>query len=118
MGLADAPTDACGTFNGALPSGTTQVRATSAGFRDVVTDIAVFQSGDPSKNVASTISDTATYTIGSIQKVDDDTIASTITDDQSNKAVLGIPSSAFTAAVNSNTGNMTTSSATVASEKA
>jgi len=118
LGLADAPTDACGTFNGALPSGTTQVRATSAGFRDVVTDIAVFQSGDASKNVASTISDTATYTIGSIQKVDDDTIAFTITDDQSNKAVLGIPNSAFTATVNSNSANMTTTSAAVASEKA
>ena len=118
LGLADAPTDACGTFSGALPSGTTQVRATSAGFRDVVTDIAVFQSGDPSKNVASTISDTATYTIGSIQKVDDDTIAFTITDDQSNKAVLGIPNSAFTATVNSNSANMTTTSAAITAEKA
>jgi len=118
LGLADTLTDVCGAFTGALPSDATQVRATAAGFRDIVADITVFQSEDTSKNVASTISDTASYTIGSIQKVDDNTIAFTITDDQSNKAVLGIPNSAFTATVNSNSVNMTTTSAAITSEKA
>jgi len=118
LGLADAPTDACGVFTGALPSGTTQVRGTAPGFRDIVADVAVFQSGDASNNVASTISNEATYTIGSIQKVDDDTIAFTITDDQTNKAVLGVPDSALTATVNKNPANMTTSSAAVTSGKA
>jgi len=118
LGRADASTDACGAFTGALPAGTAQVRGTAPGYRDITTDVAVFQSGDSSNNVASTISNEATYTIGSIQKVDDDTIAFTITDDQTSKAVLGIPNSAFTVTVNKNSVNMTTSSAAVTTEKA
>ena len=118
LGLADAPTDACGAFTGTLPAGTTQVRGTAPGFRDITTDVAVFQSGDANNNVASTIPNEATYTIGSIQKVDDDTIAFTVTDDQTNKAVLGIPDSALTATVNKSPANMTTSSAVATSGKA
>ncbi len=118
LGRADAATDTCGVFTGALPAGTTQVRGTAPGYRDIITDVAVFQSEDSSNNVASTIPDTATYTIGSIQKIDDDTIAFTITDDQTNKAVLGVPDSAFTATVNGNSAGIKTTSAAVTSSKA
>jgi len=89
-------TDACGEFRTAVPTGAVSLRAAGTGYRPITTDVTVFQSDGITPGVASTILETANYRIAALQQVADDRIAFTITDTESNQAVLGLPESAFT----------------------
>ena len=87
--------DECGRFSGTPPTTATGVRAVSPGYRPIETDISNFQSADGEPGLASTISTTASYRISAIQKISNDSLAFTITDTETNQAVLGMPASAF-----------------------
>lgn len=86
--------DACGSFAASAPSGAVGIIAEAPGFRPLQAQTEVFV-GNGSTGVASTIADTATYEIGALQIVDNNTLAFSVTDSQSRRSVLGIPASAF-----------------------
>jgi hypothetical protein len=91
-------TDECGGFSASVPDTVTQVRARSADNRDLVTDVEVFTS--PGGGLASTFSADAELQIASLQSTDS-SLVFTVTDTLTNKAVIGIPESAFSMTVNS-----------------
>jgi len=95
----DTTTDKCGEFSATVPDEVVQVKAKSAGNKDLVTDVNIFQSTG-STGIASTISSNAEYQISSMQMTSDDKLAFSVTDSVSNNAVIGIPNSALTAKIN------------------
>lgn len=97
--LANSTTDDCGLFTANVPEEVVQARAVSAGNRDIVADVAVFT--NTASNLVSTIPTEASYQIASIQSISNNEIAFAVTDTVTNKAVIGIPNSAFAVNVNS-----------------
>jgi len=97
--LLSSTTDECGLFTANVPEEVVQARAESSGNRDIVADVDIF--ANATGNVVSTIPSAASYQIASIQSVSDNEIAFAITDTVTNKAVIGIPNSAFEVNVNS-----------------
>jgi hypothetical protein len=91
-------TDECGGFSASIPDTVTQVRARSADNRDLVTNVEVFTA--PGGGIASTFSVDAELQIASLQSIDS-SLVFTVTDTLTNKAVIGIPGSAFSMTVNS-----------------
>ena len=89
------PTDECGAFSASSPAGAVAIRAKAAGFRPLQAEIDVFV-GEGATGLASTIASTSSYQIGTLQVVDDGTLAFSVTDSESRKSVLGIPAAAFT----------------------
>ncbi len=87
--------DECGAFNASAPVGASGIVAQAPGFRPLQAATDVFL-GEGATGLASTIAATANYEIGTLQLVDDGTLAFSVTDSESRKAVLGIPASAFT----------------------
>jgi len=96
--LETATTDDCGLFNASVPEDVVQAKAVSSNNRDIVADINVFTNAN--SNVVSTIPTAASYQIASIQSVSTNEIAFAVTDTVTNKAVIGIPDSAFEINVN------------------
>jgi Mg-chelatase subunit ChlD len=91
-------TDECGGFSASVPTTVTLVRAKSADNRDLIADIEVF--GSSGGGIASTVPGDAEFQIASLQSTDT-SLAFTVTDTLTNKAVIGIPQSAFSMTVNS-----------------
>jgi hypothetical protein len=91
-------TDECGGFSASVPDTVTQVRASSADNRDLITDVGVFTTSGG--GLASTFSEDAELQIASLQSTDS-SLVFTVTDSLTNKAVIGIPGSAFSMTVNS-----------------
>lgn len=102
--LETATTDDCGLFTANVPADVVQAKAVSSDNRDIVADIDVFTSTNG--NVVSTIPTAANYQIASIQSVSSNEIAFSVTDTLTNKAVIGIPDSAFEVSVNSTPTNI------------
>jgi hypothetical protein len=100
--LQTTTTDSCGAFMATIPDEVTRVRATSTDYRDLVVDVSLFTT--TGGGVASTIPATATYQISSIQFTggSGDSIAFSVTDSETNTAVIGIPDTAFSVAINAN----------------
>ncbi len=98
-------TDNCGKFSGVAPQKTVSVSVKSAGNRNIVSDITIFKAGG--SGIVSTIPTTSTYQISAIQKIDNNKIGIVVTDDITNKAVIGIPASAFSVVLNGNTVSIT-----------
>ncbi|MGH1486840.1 MAG: VWA domain-containing protein [Cellvibrionaceae bacterium] len=100
--LSTTTTGSCGEFSATVSDDVVSVRATSTSYRDLVTDVTVFTGGVP--GVASTISSTANYEIASIQLsgANGDTVAFSVTDSETNTAVIGIPQDAFAIDINAN----------------
>lgn len=91
-------TDECGGFSASVPDTVTLVRARSDENRELITDVKVFtESGG---GVASTFSESAELQIASLQS-NGTSLVFTVTDTLTNKAVIGIPESAFSMTVNS-----------------
>lgn len=86
--------DECGAFSASAPAGAAGILAEAPGFRPLQAETDVFV-GEGSTGLASTIASTSSYEIGALQVVDDGTLAFSVTDSESRKAVLGIPASAF-----------------------
>lgn len=89
------PTDECGAFSASSPVGAVGIRAKASDFRPLQAEIDVFV-GEGFTGLASTIASTSSYQIGTLQVVDDGTLAFSVTDSESRKSVLGIPAAAFT----------------------
>ena len=96
--VTTATTDECGNFSVTTNNQITNIRATSSGNRDIFTDISVFQ--QTTVGVASAIPAPAQYQIASIQLSNSDQLAFAVTDTITNKAVIGIPSSALSVSIN------------------
>ncbi len=111
-------TDECGGFSLPVPTKAARIKAVTPGYKDLIAQVGGFQSSDPKENIASTIAEDANYIIGSIQKIDDANVAFTVTDDQTNKAVIGIPDDAFGASLNSSSVSLKTSAVSSSSEAA
>ncbi|ASJ75799.1 vWA domain-containing protein [Granulosicoccus antarcticus] len=86
--------DECGAFSASAPATATGIVAEAPGFRPLQAETEVFI-GEGATGLASTIASTSSYEIGTLQIVDDGTLAFSVTDNESRKAVLGIPASAF-----------------------
>ncbi|MEJ2765272.1 vWA domain-containing protein [Photobacterium sp. MCCC 1A19761] len=102
-------TDTCGQFSLEVEGENTafensKLVATSDNFKTLEANAQNFvQTADkPNDTVASTIAKNASYVISGIQKIDDDTLAFSITDSQSGKAVIQVAKSAFQILVNAN----------------
>ena len=87
--------DECGTFSASAPAGAVGILAEAPGYRPLQAETGVFV-GESSTGLASTIASTSNYQIGALQVVDDGTLAFSVTETESRKAVLGIPAGAFT----------------------
>ncbi|UTV30578.1 vWA domain-containing protein [Photobacterium atrarenae] len=102
-------TDACGQFTLEVEGEDTafensKLVATSDNFKTLEANAQNFmQTADQvSDVVASTIAKDASYVINGIQKIDNDTLAFSITDSQSGKAVIQVAKGAFQILVNAN----------------
>lgn len=89
------PADECGAFSASAPDGAAGILAEAPGFRPLQASTDVFV-GEGSTGLASTIASTASYQIGTLQVVDNGTLAFSVIDSESRKSVLGLPASAFT----------------------
>jgi len=108
-------TDECGMVSISLPAGSDKIRASSAGFRDLVAGVdAVAANG----GLASTIPDTADYRVGFLTSYEDDTLGFTITDTITNKAVVGLPIEAFSVELDATSAGFTSISSALTSEDA
>ncbi len=95
-----ATTDMCGDFSASAPGATAVVEVTSTGTRDISVPVTQFTASSPTGGLASTIPSTSTYEIGSLTLVDNDTVSFTVVDSATGTAVIGLPPSAFSAALN------------------
>jgi len=100
--LGSTTTDSCGAFTAPVSQETVAIKATNPNYRDLTADVSIFTV--PDGGVASTIPAAADYQIASMQFTGDtdDSVAFTITDTETNTAVIGIPVDAFSATINAN----------------
>lgn len=96
--LDTTTTDTCGEFTANAPLNTVMVKTATPDNKDLIVEVAVFEVAG--SGLASTISDVAEYQIASMQATGD-SLVFTITDTVTNKAVIGIPDTAFIVTVNS-----------------
>jgi len=89
---AVASTDDCGLVSVNLPAGADKIRASAAGFRDLIAGV---DSLAANGGVASTIPEGADYRVGFLTSYANDTLGFSITDTLTNKAVVGLPAEAF-----------------------
>lgn len=98
--LTNTTTDQCGFFSASVPESTTQIIAASPDNEEIIADVAVFEADG--SQLASALPLGASYQIASLQKTSDSKLSFTVTDTQTNKAVIGIPDAAFSLALNAN----------------
>lgn len=96
--VATVVSNECGDFITNENERITHIRATSVGNRDIFINVEVFQQNVA--GVVSTISSTAQYQIASIQLSGSDQLAFAVTDTVTNKAIIGMPNSAFSVRIN------------------
>ncbi|GLS91465.1 hypothetical protein GCM10007916_25340 [Psychromonas marina] len=91
-------TDECGEFtfvvDETLVSNIKNIIAKKQGYKNIISDIDNFLADNAAK-VVSTIESGANYEISSLKKSNEQSVNFIITDSVSNKAVIGLPSSAF-----------------------
>ncbi len=93
-------TDTCGAFDVTLPANVTSLSTTLTGYQPLSVDVAVFSDTEQGK-LASMLPTGAEYQISSLQYVGNNRVVFSVVDSVSRRAVIGLPQSAFTVAVNS-----------------
>jgi len=98
--LSSTTTDACGQFNASVGEEVVNLVVNIPGFQEIVSDIDAFTGNEP--GLVSTIPDDATYEIASLQASGEsgDSVAFSVTDSQTNTAVIGLPDDAVTINLN------------------
>lgn len=97
--IGELTTDACGAFNTQVPDAASSLVVTPTGYKPLKSPVTTFTANNPAAT-ASTPPANAKYVITSIQYVGNGAIAFTLTDDVTNKAVLGLPASAVSVQAN------------------
>jgi len=87
-------TDACGAFH-VNPGGAAKLSFQAPGYRAVTTDVNVFRTANSKYQVVSTIPTTSSYVISGLSLNVDGSVSFVVEDNVTNKAVIGIPESAF-----------------------
>lgn len=100
--IGELTTDSCGTFNTTVADTASALSVTVAGYKPLKTDVINFTSNNVIAT-ASTPPANAKYVITSIQYLGSGAIAFTLTDDITNKAVLGLPLTAVSVLSNQKT---------------
>ncbi|HHL18982.1 MAG TPA: hypothetical protein ENJ33_04540, partial [Thiothrix sp.] len=100
--LRSISSNACGEFSTTLTDAMQTINVLSTGNKALNVDSSTFQQDNCTtiEAIASTIPENANYKISSIQFLSDSTLAFSINDDVTNKAVIGIPASSFSIKVN------------------
>lgn len=100
--LNSISSNACGEFTTTTNDTLLTINALSVGNKALNVDSSIFQQDNCTtiKAIASTIPENANYKISSIQFLSDNSIAFSINDDVTNKAVIGIPTNAISIKVN------------------
>lgn len=90
-------TDSCGQFDlDTIPEGATRIKAQADGYRDLEAEVTTFTDGDSDDSpVASTIGENASYQFSTFEVRNDGELAFNVVDDQTGRAVIGIPQDAF-----------------------
>ncbi|MCB1757426.1 MAG: hypothetical protein KDJ38_18020, partial [Gammaproteobacteria bacterium] len=96
--LSTTLTDRCGYFSAEVDAAVSGVQVIQAGFRTLQRKVDYFQQTAP--GLVSMMPEAAEYQIASIQLAGRDSLAFTVSDSVTNKAVIGLPASAVNVSIN------------------
>jgi len=90
-------TDICGVFHANINTGSSKVIFTSPSYRKILANVQQFKVKSNNKyTIASTIPLTSSYVISGFRLLNNASVSFTVEDNVTKKAVIGLPSSAFT----------------------